>query len=299
MLTRFKNLNLRFAFGEGDEGGGGDEQVVDQSAAPTQGDQGQQAQGNPAWEPIRSELDPISFSKIEKHLKDWDAGVQKRIEQGNTQFAPFQPFVKDRQPEFIGKAVAYADMLDKEPERVYQMLGEFLQQTGRMPTAKEAEVALDAQDGSEGQQPAADPRVDQLAKQQEQILGFFQQQAQQAAVQQAETSLETSLNNLRTAHSELSKDDEQEIIRRAAFVAQQNPGQDIDFDQQLESAYQEFQGLRNRILSTPRPGDSAPQLVPTSGGTPTAPNQQQKSWGAYSDSDIQNFIAGQLSQNKG
>lgn len=307
MLTRFRNLNLRFIeAGEGGEGAGGGEQqtqVVDQGqqqTAPEQGNQGQQPQGNPAWEPLRSALDPISFSKIEPHLKEWDAGVQRRIEQANSQFAPYQPLVKDRQPEFIQKALAYADQLEQDPARVYQMLGQFLQQTGRMPTAKEAEEQLDKQDGQEDPQGAQqpDPMVQQLARQQQQVLAYIQQQQQAEAIRQADQALETAIGSLKQAHPELTQEDTQEIIRRAAFAAQQNPGQDIDFAKALEGAYSEFAGLKNRILSTPRPGDSAPQLPPISGGTPTAPSQQQKSWGQYSSEDIQNFIAGQLAQNK-
>ena len=299
MFTQFKNLNLRFLGEEGD-GAGGDEQtpVVDQGqqGAPEQGGSGQQSQGNPAWAGLRSELDPITFGKIEPHLKEWETAAQKRVETANSSFAPFQSILKDRQPEWVGKAVTYAEMLDKEPERVYQMLGQFLQQTGRMPSAAEAEEQLDAPEGQEGQKPVTDPRLDVIAQQQQAVLDYIGQQQQQESLRQADIALSTALTGLRDAHKELSDEDQKEIVSRAAFAAQQTPGKDIDFPKSLETAYTEFVELKNRILSTPRPGDSAPTLVPTSGGTPSAPNQQQKSWGQYSNDEIQNFVAAQLQQ---
>jgi hypothetical protein len=91
----------------------------------------------------------------------------------------------------------------------------------------------------------------------------------------------------------------QEIVRRAAFVAQQTPGQVIDFNKTLEGAYGEYAEFVNRIRSTPRQSDSAPQLPPLSGGTPTAAGQQPKSWGSVSRSDLQAFMAAQLEQNRG
>lgn len=294
MLTRFRNLNLRFIEGDGGEvTGGGDSALGDQSqVAPEQGAPTQQSQGNPAWEPVRSALDPISFSKIEPHLKDMDKSAQSRIESLTKQYEPFQAHLKDRQPEFVGKAIAYAEALERDPAQVYQMLGDFLQQTGRFPTQKEAEQEFDAQDAEEQQEPVKDPRVDQ-------IMEHLARIERQEASQRATSELQTAVSSLQEAHKDLTPEDTQEIIRRAAFVAQQNPGKDINFSKELESAYADFAELKNRILSTPRPGDSAPLLPPISGGTPAAPHQQQKPWSQYSNQEIQNLIAGGLVQNRG
>lgn len=297
MLTRYP-LTIRFI--EGEEGGGaagGDEQPgiePGEQTAPEQQSQGQQSQGNPAWESLRSELDPITFSKIEPHLKKWETDAQKRIESINSQFAPFQPHVAGRDPETVGKALAYADALEKDPAQVYQMLGSFLQQTGRLPSMQEAEEQLADNDDD---QPTTDPRLEQLAQQQEKMIEFLQTQQRLEEERQAEQELGTVISGLQTAHPELSKEDLNEIISRAAFAAQQNPGKDIDFAKAINGAYDEFNALKNRILSTPRPGDSAPQLPPISGGAPAG--QQPKSWGQLSNGEVQDFIAGALSQNKG
>ena len=87
-----------------------------------------------------------------------------------------------------------------------------------------------------------------------------------------------------------SKDDMQEIIRTAAFLSSQS-----DKVVPLSVAADQFDALRERILTTPRPGDSAPKLLPTSGGSPSA--QQNKSVGALSRNETQDLIAAFLSQS--
>lgn len=297
MLTR--NLRIRFVEGEGGESGGSEpvdtstststETQDQQQAQPTGQDQ-QQSQGNPAWAPIREALDPISFARIEAHLKEMDRQAQARITSVNQQFEPYKAHLADRQPDFVQKALAYADQLDADPVAVYQMLGEFLKQTGQLPSADQLEEALEGAD-QQGQQPQADPRVDQLQAQLQQLEAAENQR-------RADAWLDSEKSKLMAAHPELIAEDVTEIIRRAAFVAQQNQGRPGAKVPTLEEAYQEFTALRNRILSQPRPADSAPQLVPTSGGTPPAPGQQ-KSLGKLSRAETQDAVAALLEQHKG
>lgn len=286
-------LRLRFIGEDGGEGAGGGEQAQGDQGQQAAPEQGQQSHGgNPAWESVRSQLDPISFSKIEPHLKDWDRQVQQRIEREKSQFAPYQQVIGQTEPQRVQQALAYSEMLDKNPEQVYAALGQFLQQNGRMPAnAAEAQQAVEDAEEEDPQQ-FQDPRVDQLQQQLAQI-------AQAEAVREANTDLSNSIDGLRSRHADLEPADLKEIVSRAAFVAQQSPGQAIDFNQALESAYSEFSELKNRILSTPRQRDSAPQLPPLSGGTPTAQGQQQQSWGKVARGDLQDFIAAQLAQQKG
>jgi hypothetical protein len=292
MLTRLP-IRLRFIEGEGGDGGAGEAPVVDQSQPtteqPTQQPSGDQG-GNPAWNDIRSQLDPISFSKIEPHLRSMDQAAQQRITSVNQQYAPFKQFSDAGiPPERLAQAIQYADMLDKDPVKVHEMLGGFLKETGRMPTAAEAEQAMEDQENDEDQEPQGDPRVDQ-------ILGFLQQQARQQAEQVADAELAQEVSSLQTTHAELTQEDVKDIIGRAALAAQQaGPNGKIP---SLEEVYQGyFLPMRNRILTAPRPGDSAPQLLPTSGGTPQS--GQQKKLGELSRSETQDLIASLVEANRG
>ena len=83
-----------------------------------------------------------------------------------------------------------------------------------------------------------------------------------------------------------------EIVNRALALSQQNPNRVVP----LSEAADEFDSLRDRILSTPRPGDSAPKLLPTSGGNPGS--GQQRSVGELSRNETQDLIASYLTQGK-
>lgn len=291
----FKRLPIRLRFIEGEDGDGGGseapvetgtEQPTEQQSQQPSGDQG----GNPAWNDIRSQLDPISFSKIEPHLREMDRAAQQRITSVNQQLAPFKQFSDAKiPPERLAQAIQYADMLDSDPVKVHQMLGGFLKETGRMPTAAEAEQAMeDQENGEDDQTPVEDPRVDQ-------ILGFLQQQARQQAEAVADAELNVEVSQLQTTHPELSAEDIRDIIGRTALAAQQAGNGKIP---SLEETYQGYYlPMRNRILTAPRPGDSAPQLLPTSGGTPQG--GQQKKLGELSRSETQDLIASLVEANRG
>lgn len=267
----------------------------DSTASSEGGDQGQDTSGgNPAWDGIRTQLDPISFSKIEPELKKWDTAAQRNAEIAR-QYGSYGDVLKDQSPDRVRAALGYSQMLDSNPEQVYELLGNFLRQNGRMPTQQEVAEELEDEGGSEEYD---DPRFAQLKEQNDRIAQFLQSQEQAQMQQQADADLGVSLNKLSEAHPELSPEDTQEIIRRVAFAAQQNPSQEIDFDSAFDRAYNEHAQFVNRIRTAPRAGDSAPMLPPTAGGVPTAPGQNRQALGEMKSSDVQDFVSGWLSQNR-
>ena len=94
--------------------------------------------GNPAWETLRSKLDPISFSKIEEDLRGWDKSAETRIASVNQKLSDYQ---KLGTPEKLQTYANLAQRIDAEPEVIYDALGKFLQKTGRMPSQQELETA--------------------------------------------------------------------------------------------------------------------------------------------------------------
>jgi hypothetical protein len=240
---------------------------------------------NPAWEPIKDKLGDAAFQLIQPELSKWDQGVNKRFETINSEYAPYKELGT---PEEIQNYRSIVQQLDENPEAMYEALGNFLKENGRMPTQQEAQEIADEVDSEETSSEAIDPRYEELAKGQEQIRQFLEQQQEMELQQQAESELNAEIQDLVNSKG-YSQDDMQEILRTAAFLSSQS-----DKVVPLAQAAEQFDALRERILTTPRPGDSAPRLLPTSGGTPQG--QSQKSVGEMSRNETQDLIAAFLSQ---
>lgn len=238
---------------------------------------------NPAWEPIKEKLGDAAFQLIQPELSKWDQGVNKRFESLNQQYAPYKELGT---PEELTGYKQIIQQMDSNPEAMYEALGNFLQETGRMPTQEEAQDIADELDDET--ETTMDPRFDELARGQEQIREFLEQQQMAEIQANADAELANEIEDLTNSRG-YSKDDMREIVSRAAFLSSQS-----DKIVPLSVAADEFDALRERILTTPRPGDSAPRLLPTSGGT--ANNAQNKSVGELSRNETQDLIAGLLSQ---
>lgn len=239
---------------------------------------------NPAWEPIREKLGDAHFQLIQDELGKWDQGVNKRFETLNQQFAPYKDLGS---PEELTNYKNIIEQMDSNPEAMYEALGNFLQENGRMPSSAEAQDIAD--DIDEDASSSEDPRIAELAQGQEQIRQFLEQQQEAEIQAQAESELNEEISTLESQRG-YSKDDMQEIIRTAAFLSSQS-----DKVVPLSVAADQFDALRERILTTPRPGDSAPRLLPTSGGNAAA--QQSKTVGAMSRNETQDLIAAYLSDS--
>ena len=164
-----------------------------------------------------------------------------------------------------------------------------------MPNEQEAQdIAEELDDDNE--QTAYDPRFDQLAAQQEQMRQFLEMQQINEIQAQADSELASEIEDL-TSSRGYSQDDMREIISRAAFLSSQQDQNGNYKEVPLSVAADEFDALRERILTTPRPGNSAPRLLPTSGGT--ALNNQNRSVGELSRGETQDLIASFLSQSNG
>lgn len=241
---------------------------------------------NPAWEPIREKLGDPHFELIKDQLSEWDKGVNKRFEALNQQFSPYKDLGS------VDELRSYREIVDQinaNPEAIYASLGEFLKENGRLPNEAEVEEIQDELESDE--QSARDPRVDELAAQQEQIQQFLAEQLAREEQAKAEATLDSEIKELSDSRG-YSEDDMKEIVNRALALSQQNPNRVVP----LSEAADEFDSLRDRILSTPRPGDSAPKLLPTSGGNPGS--GQQRSVGELSRNETQDLIASYLTQGK-
>jgi len=261
--------------------------VEETTEQQTSGDTG----GNPAWDSLRSKLDPVSFHNIQEDLKTFDKNAESRISSLNQQLKQYNELGS---PEQLQNYAAIAQRLDTEPEVIYNALGEFLKQNGRLPeTAQEMQDAVDEEEATnENDEAPVDPRLAQLEQQTQQMQEFLSQQEQMRIQQEADVALEQEINELKQAHPDFTEDDVREVLMRAAFQLQSS-GKAA----KLSDVAQEYVDKTvNRIRAVPRPGDSAPRLLPTSGGMPGG--QQAKPLGQLSRNDIQSLIASSIEQGR-
>jgi len=245
--------------------------------------------GNPAWESLRTKLDPVSFHAIQDDLKNFDKNAESRISSLNQQLKQYSELGS---PEDLQNYASIAQRLDTEPETIYSALGEFLKQNGRMPeTEKELQDAVDEEESTEDEE-VQDPRLAQLEQQQQQMQQFLEQQEQVRVQQEADSALEQEINSLKQANPEFSEEDVQEILMRAAFQLQ-STGKSTKLE---DVAKNYVEKTVNRIRAVPRPGDSAPRLLPTSGGMPQ--QQENKPLGKMSRDDVQSLIAASISSGR-
>jgi hypothetical protein len=268
---------------------------VSESSGPVRETTEQQSSGdsggNPAWDSLRSKLDPVSFHNIQEDLKNFDKSAESRISSLNQQLKQYNELGS---PEQIQNYAMIAQRLDTEPEVIYNALGEFLKQNGRLPeTAQEMQDAVDEEEATnETATSSNDPRFAQLEQQQQMMQNFLAQQENMRVQQEADTALEQEINELKSAHPEFSEDDVREVLMRAAFQLQSS-GKTT----KLSDVAQEYVDKTvNRIRAVPRPGDSAPRLLPTSGGMPGG--QQAKPLGKLSRNDVQSLIASSIEQGR-
>ena len=261
--------------------------VEETTEQQTSGDTG----GNPAWDSLRSKLDPVSFHNIQDDLKNFDKNAESRISSLNQQLKQYNELGS---PEQLQNYAAIAQRLDTEPEVIYNALGEFLKQNGRLPeTQQEMQDAVDEEEATSGNDEApVDPRLAQLEQQTQQMQEFLSQQEQMRIQQEADVVLGQEIDELKQAHPDFTEDDVREVLMRAAFQLQSS-GKAA----KLSDVAQEYVDKTvNRIRAVPRPGDSAPRLLPTSGGMPGG--QQAKPLGQLSRNDIQSLIASSIEQSR-
>jgi hypothetical protein len=246
--------------------------------------------GNPAWDSLRTKLDPVSFHNIQEDLKNFDKNAESRISSLNQQLKQYNELGS---PEQLQNYAAIAQRLDTEPEVIYNALGEFLKQNGRLPnTEAELQDAVDEEEATNESESTIDPRLAQLEQQQQMMQEFLAQQEQMRVQQEADSALEQEIGELKNAHPDFSEDDVREVLMRAAFQLQ-STGKAA----KLSDVAQEYVDKTvNRIRAVPRPGDSAPRLLPTSGGMPGG--QQAKPLGKLSRNDIQSLIASSIEQGR-
>lgn len=230
----------------------------------------QQAPSNPFWGEVEKVVGPNVWKTIQPHLTKADAEANRRIAAVNESFKPWKAFADQGiTPENAQQAFDYVKQINT-PEgqvEIYTALRTFLEREGRLPESPQ-ELQEEVENNEE-----EDPRDAQIQAMQAQLqqlgqytMGQFQGQAQQQAAYEADQWLDSE--NTRLQQQGYDEDDIKEIVRIAAFQAQQT-GQDPE---NLDAAAAQFAALRDRIRTAPRPSQQAPRLPSgPGGGSPQGP----------------------------
>lgn len=84
--------------------------------------------GHPAWQEILSEIPEEYHAFIKPKLAEWDAGVQKKIEDTRAEFSDLMEFKSlvdnNIDPEYVQQAIMLADQLQADPKKVVAQVNE-------------------------------------------------------------------------------------------------------------------------------------------------------------------------------
>lgn len=237
--------------------------------------------GNPAWNEILDILPPEFKSQVTPHLQKWDQGVQARFasirQEAVTPYVPFKQFVDNGvSPEELISAKNLFDQINADPVAFHGRYTAMLKQQGLLQ--EQAEQIADEAIAQSQEQVVEDPRIAQLAQQQQQLMQMLAQRQQDEVIQQQAIKVEQAINSefaqIEAKTGPLPPQLRVELINRASLLTDQY-GRPVS----LIEALQDLQQLRSTLMAA-RPGQSAPRVVP-GGGAPPAPVAQAK----YSNED--------------
>ena len=225
----------------------------------------EQQSSNPFWGEVEKLTGPNVYKLIQPHLAKADTEARQRVESVNQSYAPWKQLVDQGiTPEHVMQSIGVVRQLN-DPQgqlQIYESLRNFLQENGRLPDQQELQEQVE-----EDTDPENDPRFDNLAKQQQAIVQFLQAQQQleqQAQIdQEADAWADNEWKRVTQAHPELSREDLADVAQ--ILAAQTNRGEEPN----LDNAVAAFSAMRDRIRTTPRPGQGAPRIPSgPGGGTP-------------------------------
>lgn len=228
---------------------------------------GNETEANPFWGEVEKLTGPNVYKLIQPHLAKADTAARQRVEAVNQSYAPWKELADQGiTPQHVQQALGVVHQLNSAPEQVYESLRSFLEREGRMPSQAELkQEVIEDESENEGQNDPRDQKIQELQEQLQQFQGFvtgqFTAQQQQAAAQEADAWLEAEIGRLSDPKNGYDQADIQEIVRIAAFQSQTS-GQEPN----LDAAAAQFNAMRDRIRTTPRPGQTAPRLPMGPGG---------------------------------
>lgn len=239
--------------------------VADNSAPPVS------SGGNPAWSEFLSQIPESLHESVKPVLAKWDQGVQNKLAQVQSQYAPYQDFV-GRDPQELAAAVQLFQVLNQDPRRVYEQLGQHLG-IGSGQGQQDDEFDL-----SESDETQVDPRIAQLEQQQMQMQQFLASQQAAEEQKQADAWLDQKVSSVEQSFKSRGIEPDMElIISNAALIMQQNPN--ADMEKIFDGAVARYEQMLQRMGAARTANNSAPPVLSPSGSVPSSgfdPNKLSK-----------------------
>lgn len=255
---------------------------------------------NPAWEPIRSAVDETTYHLIKPHLSKFDQEAQRRVQSMNEKFGWAGKLIESGMtPDEVQQATALAKQIAEDPTTVFANLKGYVEQYYPDEYAKLDWIARQAAAGDPDAQQQLldlgedDPRSAEYAQREaslnereQRLEHFFEEQEKKQLYDTFSAQIDREHKAISAERPDLQDADWKEIMGYAA--AQAGQGRIVS----VADSVKWFDSIANRVRTAPRPGDSAPSLLPLGGGNPASP--QKVDYTKMSDADIQAMIAADM-----
>lgn len=232
--------------------------------------------------PFLEKIPEADREVVGRYIKDWDAGVTQRFQAIHQQYRPYKDLGAD--PEELAQAYALMQMVNEDPSRVYQLLGDSLSELGLTPQQgqpqqqyQQPQGLVDA-NGDSDLPPAFLDKFTRMEQTLEALAGRFLQDAETRQAEQEDQQLEQYIGGLKQKYGEFDED---------WVLAKMLSGTDG------EQAVQQYgQWLQSQINSRMNPKRPVPVLggggsVPANGVDPTK----------MSPKDVRSLVADMLEQS--
>lgn len=210
--------------------------------------------------------------QVEPAFKEWDANVTKRFQEVQQQIVPYRDIISEYDPESIQQAIQLANLMQENPQQVYQALGaaygygnevqqsagqggmgqQFQQQSAELP---EEYADLPPQFLEQWQQTQA--QMQQMGQMQELIGQALVQERQQAEEAQQMQQFEQYLGNLKQQFGDY---DEDYVLAKIAGG--------MDPEQAVQNYQQKF-GQLVQQQTQQNVNQAVPTVLRAGGGLPT------------------------------
>lgn len=226
--------------------------------------------GNPAWKPFLDVVPTAFHKQVEPVLREWDTNFTNKLNQVQSQYAPFKPFLDQQvQPEQLQQGLQLMKMIQENPRVFYDRMtqhygNEWGLNSGQGTDEDDDAFDLDDQEQNYGQlSPQQQQELEQLRNQQTTIAAYLAQDLEAKEMAKHEAQVDTEFNQVKEKYGDLTPDHVDAIVSMA-----------------IQSGSTVVEAADKLFKFTPAPNQQAqrtvPRVVAPNGGVPTAPPVKPK-----------------------
>lgn len=236
---------------------------------------------NPAWNEALSLIPQSLHNQITPVFQKWDQGVQAKIEEYNTKYSGFDPFVQNGvTPEIMASALHLAESLQNDPRGVYDAIASHYKFEQQVQQAIE-----DTKEDLEN----TDPNSEKFAQLEERLaimanilLNERQEKAATQAQLDADAEFDAALKEVAKKYGEAYNEDELLTIMQQTGMT--DPMVAMDTIAKLRGG---------SVSNGPTPAPYAPNVMGSGGNIPLAP-QGNKHPSQLSEDETVDIVATML-----